>query len=108
EMNAKIWVGTKHGDAGTPAALARMFVMRNVRILFVPGGTTGIPAHTTAALGVLFAAAAGWPRRVVYVPLWHAVAPAGLQPGDAVALETAFGDAHRGFPDGPAGSSIIS
>ena len=55
EMNAKIWVGTRLVDAGTPAALARMFVMRNVRVLFVPGGTTGIPAHTTAAFGVLLA-----------------------------------------------------
>jgi hypothetical protein len=59
ERNAKIWVGTKLVDAGTPAALARTFVRRMVRVLFVPGGTIGIPAHTTAAFAVLFAAAAG-------------------------------------------------
>src|SRR4029079_16417921 len=57
KMNAKIWVGTKLVDAGTPAALARTFVIRLVRVLFVPGGTIGTPAHTTAAFGVLLAAA---------------------------------------------------
>jgi hypothetical protein len=48
EMNAKIWLGTKLAEAGIPAAFARTFVMRKVRV-FDPGGTIGIPVHTTAA-----------------------------------------------------------
>ena len=56
EIKAKIWLGTKLADAGTEVALARIFVMRKIAVLLLPGATIGIPAQTTEALSTPLAA----------------------------------------------------